>query len=61
VQTIREIVQMTGRGVRSETDSCTTYIIDGAFGKLWTRNKSLFPSWWREAVDTTQSSKWLMG
>lgn len=61
VQTVRELVQMTGRGVRSDTDSCTTYIIDGCFGRLWTRNRSLFPAWWREAVDTTQSVKWLMG
>lgn len=60
VQTVREIVQMTGRGVRSETDRCSTYIIDGSFGRVWSRSKSLFPAWWREAVDSSQSMGWLL-
>jgi ATP-dependent DNA helicase DinG len=59
VQVIRDIVQMTGRGVRSESDHCVTYILDGQFGRVW-RNRSLFPAWWREAVDNTQSIGWLL-
>lgn len=51
VQTIRDIVQMTGRGVRDVTDRCTTYILDEQFTKNVWRSKSLFPKWWQEAVD----------
>lgn len=50
VQTIRVIVQMTGRGVRSDTDHATSYIIDSQFMKLWAQWKRLFPAWWAEAV-----------
>jgi Rad3-related DNA helicase len=52
VHTVREIVQMTGRGMRSVDDKCTTYILDGQFGKLLDRrtNKRLFPSWWISAL-----------
>lgn len=51
VQTIRTIVQMCGRGVRSETDQCTTYLLDSQFSNgLWSRGRSMFPSWFREAL-----------
>lgn len=51
VQAVSEIVQMTGRGVRSETDTCETWILDADFGKkLWRERKELFPRWWRDAV-----------
>lgn len=52
VQTVRSIVQMTGRGVRHERDHCVTYILDRDFLNTWKSHKRLFPSWWREAVDT---------
>ncbi len=53
VKVIRDIVQMTGRGVRSETDWCHTYILDEQFTRnVWGRNKPLFPHYFREAVDT---------
>lgn len=52
METIRTIVQMTGRGVRSETDTCDIYIMDQQFtSNLWKRNKELFPKWWAEAID----------
>lgn len=60
VQVVRDMVQMTGRGVRSETDSCITYILDGQFSRVWSKARSLFPSWWRSAVDQTQSIGWLL-
>ena len=54
VQTVRSLVQMTGRGVRSETDWCVTYILDRQFtSNVWKNNRKLFPAWWREAVDMT--------
>lgn len=60
VQTVREMVQMTGRGVRSETDHAVTYVLDEQFGRVWSQSKRLFPQWWRDAVDTTQKISWLL-
>lgn len=51
VKTVRSLVQMTGRGMRSETDSCTSYILDEQFISLiWNKSRHLLPSWWREAL-----------
>jgi ATP-dependent DNA helicase DinG len=50
VQAIRSIVQATGRGMRSPTDHCECYILDGNFGRLFAEYHDLFPSWWREAI-----------
>jgi Rad3-related DNA helicase len=51
MQTIRTLIQMTGRGVRSKDDWCVTYILDSQFmSNLW-KSSYLFPKWWREAVD----------
>lgn len=53
VQTIRDIVQMTGRGVRHKDDWCVTYIFDQQFSRnLWSKWKRLFPTWWTESVQT---------
>lgn len=51
VLTVREIVQMTGRGVRSEDDHAQTYILDSQFShNIYRRNKGLFPKWWRDGL-----------
>lgn len=51
VQTVRTVLQMTGRGVRSETDHATTYLLDSQFqSTLWAKAKSLFPQWWRDGI-----------
>lgn len=61
VQTIRSLVQMTGRGVRSESDWCVTYVLDAQFGKnLWKNWRQLFPKWWRAAVRTEMTVKGLL-
>jgi len=52
VQTVRTLVQMTGRGVRSADDWATTYILDGSFYKVLKDARGLLPAWWREALDT---------
>lgn len=50
-QTVRTLVQMTGRGVRHSEDWCHTYILDSQFwDNVWERNKWLFPKWWRDSV-----------
>jgi Rad3-related DNA helicase len=51
VETIRSIVQMSMRAVRSKDDQATTYILDTQFSQgVWYRGRNLFPSWWREAL-----------
>ncbi|TMC03152.1 MAG: ATP-dependent DNA helicase, partial [Chloroflexi bacterium] len=54
VHQIRELCQMTGRGVRHPGDQCDTYILDMEFARLWrsAAARRLFPGWWREAVVT---------
>jgi Rad3-related DNA helicase len=52
VETVRTLVQMTGRGVRNASDWCVTYILDGQFKKnVLARNRRLLPAWWLEAVE----------
>ena len=50
IETIRSIVQATGRGMRSADDWCDTLILDRQFGRLWKDQKSLFPNWWADAL-----------
>lgn len=52
VQTVRSLVQMTGRGVRSEDDHCVTYVFDGNFmNSIWRKSRMMLPGWWVEALD----------
>jgi Rad3-related DNA helicase len=61
MQTIRSLVQMTGRGVRSETDRAVTYILDQQFGiNLWRQGRFLFPSWWSEALNFRMTKRHLI-
>lgn len=61
VKTIRDIVQMTGRAVRSDTDTATTYILDKQFTRnVWAKNKYLFPEYFREAVRERDDIRWLL-
>ena len=50
LKAIQTIIQMSGRGVRSELDYCDTYILDRHFGSLRQRMGNAFPSWWLEAI-----------
>lgn len=61
VKTARDIVQMTGRGVRSKDDWCVTYIMDQSFPKnIWRRYKALFAEGFVEAVDMKADVRWLL-
>lgn len=64
VSTARTIVQMVGRGMRHEEDSCTTYITDSMFSNFygkWSRGKNLphrlFPGWFTEALDFNSTAR----
>lgn len=51
VRTIRSLVQMTGRGMRSADDYCVSYILDTNFiNMVWKKNKNLLPTWWKDAL-----------
>jgi len=51
IQTIRSMVQMTGRGVRSVDDHCDVWIIDEQFVvNVWKKGKHFIPEWWKEAI-----------
>jgi Rad3-related DNA helicase len=51
VRTIRSLVQMTGRGMRSTDDYCESYILDKNFlDMVWHRNRNLLPKWWTDAL-----------
>lgn len=61
VQTVRKIVQMTGRGVRSAEDYAVSYILDAQFSRnVYAKSKGLFPGWWREALRSNGDVRWLM-
>lgn len=49
--TIRSIVQMTGRAMRSKDDWCETFILDKQFNdNVMARSKRILPQWWAEAM-----------
>lgn len=51
VQTIRKLVQMTGRGVRGMDDWCNIYVFDAQFvRKIYGKSRGLLPGWWRDSV-----------
>lgn len=51
VRTIRSLVQMTGRGMRSADDYCESYILDKMFiESIWRRHRNLIPQWWADAL-----------
>jgi Rad3-related DNA helicase len=48
---LREVAQAYGRGVRSEDDYCTTYLLDAGFTRLINGAvKHRVPKWFREAI-----------
>jgi len=47
-ETAKDIVQMYGRAIRSETDYAKFYIVDGSFQDVY--KKASFPNWFNEAI-----------
>ena len=53
METIRSLVQMSGRGMRHHNDQVTTYILDSQFAiNVWTSKygRSRIPAWWKKAL-----------
>ena len=42
-----DLVQMTGRGMRSDTDSCAVYILDENFRRVFQQVKRHVPQYWK--------------
>lgn len=49
-QTIRNLVQATGRGMREPDDWCYTRIVDAALERLLREGRHWFPGWWLDAL-----------
>lgn len=62
-QTVRSLVQMTGRAVRSADDWAETYILDAQFYRklLKPPARQLLPRWWVDALNTTTTPRDLLG
>jgi len=52
--TFMALIQIYGRGCRSETDFCETIITDSMFAWLYHKTWKMAPSWFREAITTQQ-------
>lgn len=55
MQAVMSIIQAVGRGVRSDTDHCITYVLDSDFKMLYDRNRSFFPKWFESSFVWRQS------
>lgn len=61
LQTARALVQASGRGVRSDDDTCTMYLLDRQFGQFYRKAVRFLPPWWVEALQSHSAgelSKW---
>lgn len=50
MKSIAKLIQGTGRSVRSGSDFCATYVLDGALRREAEAPDSLLPDWFREAI-----------
>lgn len=50
MKSIAKLLQGTGRSVRSGSDFCVTYVLDGALRQEAEAPDSLLPDWFREAI-----------
>lgn len=48
--TVRDLIQMYGRSIRSQEDNASTYVLDSCFGDLLKWNARYFPKWVKDAV-----------
>jgi len=49
-KTVADLIQMSGRSVRSHTDYADTIIIDSCFGDVLRNSSHYFPSWFLESI-----------
>jgi Rad3-related DNA helicase len=56
LKTIQDLIQMYGRSIRSQTDTCETYILDSNFSDVLRYNSHLIPDWFINAIVTVKNS-----
>jgi len=49
-QTLKTVIQASGRSIRDYGDWCTTYILDSDFKFLYKNNLKLIPEWWQKSL-----------
>lgn len=49
-ETIKQLLQASGRICRTLDDRGTTYLVDSSFRRLYSGNRELFPKYWRESL-----------
>jgi Rad3-related DNA helicase len=49
-QMMLSVLQACGRGMRSESDTCTVYIIDDQVNRVYLSKPSLWPQWFRDGI-----------
>lgn len=50
-KTMIDIIQGSGRGIRSENDKCDTIILDPSFKSVYYSVPHLIPEWWKKTVN----------
>ena len=50
LQTTKKVIQSVGRSVRNEEDFAVTYILDQDWDRFYSKNKSMFPQTFQEAL-----------
>jgi len=50
MNTLILLVQLSGRSIRSATDTAATYVLDTNFDYLLKRNLNFVPKWWAESI-----------
>lgn len=48
-ETLKKLIQSTGRSIRSYDDYATTYILDESWRFFYNRNYNMFPIWFKDA------------
>lgn len=50
-ETVKAFIQGCGRGVRSDTDRCTVYVLDAMFDSMYKQTRHYIPDWFKEAIE----------
>lgn len=50
INTVKNLVQISGRSIRSKDDYAIGYILDSDFSRFIAQNKKLFPKWWLKTL-----------
>ena len=50
LNTLKDVIQATGRNVRSKDDYAVNYILDSSFRFLYNKSISYAPKWWSSSI-----------